>query len=185
MRSLRYYGIWTVLALAVLVTGYSAISLYRIERDNHTIARLNQGKGPVPDGAERAAPAIRLAAAGYLQQHGRSEEALELLGREIDRGDAALNITRLYNLGNLYLNKAMDAALDSRFDEAMAMTGLAKNAYRRVLALDSRHWDAKYNLEVAMRLLPEMERVNIEDEQETAKKSKPWTTIPGFPRGLP
>jgi mxaK protein len=51
--------------------------------------------------------------------------------------------------------------------------------------LNSGFWDAKYNLEVAMRLLPEMNRVNIGDDEPENKKSKLWTTVPGFPRGLP
>jgi len=69
---------------------------------------------------------------------------------------------------------------------AMPLAGLAKQAYRQSLALDSRQWDAKYNLEAAMRLLPEMDKISPEDEDETVQqKTQLWTTVPGFPRGLP
>jgi mxaK protein len=30
-----------------------------------------------------------------------------------------------------------------------------------------------------------MDRVNIQDDSPDNRKSKPWTTVPGFPRGLP
>lgn len=63
---------------------------------------------------------------------------------------------------------------------------MAKQAYRQALTLNSRYWDAKYNLEVAMRLLPEMDRITMEKDDPIAeKKAKLWATVPGFPRGLP
>lgn len=63
---------------------------------------------------------------------------------------------------------------------------LAKQAYRQALALDSGFWDAKYNLELAMRLLPEFDRISpTELDDDAAKPSQLWTTVPGFPRGLP
>jgi len=64
---------------------------------------------------------------------------------------------------------------------------LAKDAYKKALRLDPNHWDSKYNLEVAMRLLPEMDRIRREDgeEENDEEEGALWTTVPGFPRGLP
>ena len=73
-----------------------------------------------------------------------------------------------------------------QINEATSLASLAKQAYRQALALDSQHWDAKYNLEVAMRLLPEMDRITLQDDEPAPQeKVKLWATVPGFPRGLP
>ena len=40
-------------------------------------------------------------------------------------------------------------------DLASPLIELAKVSYRRLLVLDSRHWDGKYNLERALQLLPD------------------------------
>jgi mxaK protein len=91
-----------------------------------------------------------------------------------------------YNLGNVYLNQAMIEVEAGRINQAMPLLTLAKQAYRQALALDSSFWDAKYNLELAMRLLPEFDRISqTEADDDAAKPSELWTTLPGFPRGLP
>jgi mxaK protein len=36
-----------------------------------------------------------------------------------------------------------------------------------------------------MRLLPEMDRIDMKDDESNAPPPQLWTTIPGFPRGLP
>ncbi len=80
----------------------------------------------------------------------------------------------------------MELAESMQINEATALASLAKQAYRQALALDSQYWDAKYNLEVAMRLLPEMDRITMQDDEPAPQeKVKLWATVPGFPRGLP
>ncbi|WP_305908857.1 MxaK protein [Methylomarinum sp. Ch1-1] len=185
MRMIVYYGSWALLILALLAGIYNAAALYRLERDNQLITRLNNDQDTAVERSRLASPPVKLAYAAYLKRHQRYDDALAVLSRMMGQGDESIRLASRYNLGNIYLSQAIDYATELRFDEAMALTGLAKNAYRKALSINSRYWDAKYNLEVAMRLLPEMERINVEDEQENEKKGKPWTTIPGFPRGLP
>lgn len=185
MRTLHYYLIWVILGLAISTGLYFVGGLYRQHLEQQDIARLATDF-PVRIGDVKGRRlSLQLAYASYLQRHRRYDEALEILGRLLDKGEGSQQLTVFYNLGNLYLSRALDSIAAAQIDQATVLTGLAKNAYRRALAIDSRHWDAKYNLDVAMRLLPEMDRVNIVDEPEQNKKSKPWTTVPGFPRGLP
>ena len=103
----------------------------------------------------------------------------------MDKGDQKFQAKARYNLGNLYLEQAMQQVKAMNINEALPLAGLAKQAYRQSLALDSGNWDAKYNLEVAMRLLPEMDRVDMPDDEPKNQKSQLWTTVPGFPSGLP
>jgi mxaK protein len=103
----------------------------------------------------------------------------------MDKGDRRFQAQIRYNLGNLYLEQAVQQTEAANINEALPLAGLAKQAYRQALALDSQNWDAKYNLEVAMRLLPEMDSITLPEEAPTRQKAQLWTTVPGFPRGLP
>jgi mxaK protein len=103
----------------------------------------------------------------------------------MDKGDSALQTTVRYNLGNMYLEQAVEQLEAKNINAAQPLVALAKQAYRQALALNSHFWDAKYNLEMAMRLLPEMDRIDMKDDGSNAPPPQLWTTIPGFPRGLP
>jgi mxaK protein len=63
---------------------------------------------------------------------------------------------------------------------------LAKDGYRRSLALDPGLWDAKYNLDVAMRLVRDFPQIDRMSEEEPADLPvRLWSDLPGLPRGLP
>ncbi len=186
MKRVLYYGAWTLLGISIIVCLYSAIVLYQKSRDNQLIELLNSGRTVDEDALSLDSAAVALAYSSYLNRRHRYDEALAVISR-ISRQlkDPKLKLISQFNLGNIYLTQAIEAATSMKIDDAMALTGLAKNAYRRALLIDSHYWDAKYNLEVAMRLLPEMDRVTMQEEPVSQKKARPWTTIPGFPRGLP
>ncbi|MGR9088212.1 MAG: MxaK protein [Gammaproteobacteria bacterium] len=186
MRPAARLALWLLLVSGVALTGYSLVEWHRIQAGNELIRQLVAGKdvelGQVIGGDFE----LRLARAYYLKRRHRYDEALATLSLVMDRGDAGQRAETRYNLGNLYLEQALAQTEAMNIDTAMALAGLAKQAYRQSLALDSHDWDAKYNLEVAMRLLPEMDRITPEQEDEPAdQKSQLWTTVPGFPRGLP
>lgn len=185
-RPLLHPLLWLILATGISCMLYGAADLYRIHSGNELIARLVSGHDVEVDRVIGGSFELRLARAYYLKSKHRYDEALATLSLVIDRGDAAQQARNRYNLGNLYLEQAITQAEAMNINAALTLVGLAKQAYRQSLALDSRQWDAKYNLEAAMRLLPEMDRISPEDEDETVQqKTQLWTTVPGFPRGLP
>jgi mxaK protein len=185
-RPLLHPLLWLTLATGISCMLYGAADLYRIHSDNGLIARLVSGHDVEVDRVIGGSFELRLARAYYLKSKHRYDEALATLSLVIDRGDAAQQARNRYNLGNLYLEQAITQAEAMNINAALPLAGLAKQAYRQSLALDSRQWDTKYNLEAAMRLLPEMDRISPEDEDETVQqKTQLWTTVPGFPRGLP
>jgi mxaK protein len=184
-RTLRNAALWGVLAASSFAVIYELWTLYRIDRENAWMEQLASGQDIDIGKLVGAVPEVRLARAVYFKSKHRYDEALATLSLIMDAGDRALQAKIRYNLGNVYLEQAVEQAEAKNFNEALPLAGLAKQAYRQALALDSRFWDAKYNLEVAMRLLPEMDRVDIKDESPDNRKSQPWTTVPGFPRGLP
>ncbi len=185
IRRLRHISLWSALALSLSGALYSAAMLYGIHQDNELIRQLTSGKDVAVNKVIGGEPELRLARAFYFKQKHRYDEALSTLSLVMDKGDQKFQAKARYNLGNLYLEQAIQQVKDTHINEALPLLGLAKQSYRQSLALDSGNWDAKYNLEVAMRLLPEMDRVDMPDDEPTNRKSQLWTTVPGFPRGLP
>ena len=185
MKSLRHIALWGVLLLGV---GAMSAQLWRLvgtARTNGLIIALSAGQEITRDKVVNAAPEVRLARALALKRLQRYDEALATLNLILDTPDPVLQAKIRYNLGNIYLHLAIAKTEAMAVNDAMPLAALAKQAYREALALDSRLWDAKYNLEVAMRLLPEMDKISSEEDSPVNQKSQLWTTVPGFPRGLP
>lgn len=185
LRTIRHTLLWVALVLSVVAVFFHAWSLYRIHRENGLILQLISGKDVDVGRVITGQPELRLARALYFKQKHRYSDALSTLSLIMDKGDRQFQAKVRYNLGNLYLEQAVQKVEAMNMNEALPLAGLAKQAYRQSLELHSQNWDAKYNLEVAMRLLPEMDKLNSPDESPSNQKSQLWTTVPGFPRGLP
>jgi len=186
IRKLKHWALWAILAAALLVTLTQLLQLYGLAGQNRLIGQLLADQDVGADELATSAPEVRMARAVYLSRHQRYDEALATLNLLLQQAGAEAQAHTRYNLGNLHLRQAMQKAETGNVNEAMPLLGLAKQAYRDALTLDSQFWDAKYNLEVAMRLLPEMDRISSGDEQDDLnQQTQLWTTLPGFPRGLP
>lgn len=183
MKPILNYSLLGFGVICILASGVELSNIRRINMDNQIIQTLLSGQD-VPL-YERLQPPfeIRLARVIYLHGKQRYDDALAEIDLILNRGDAAFQAKTRYNLGNLYLDQAIDQVEASKIDQALPLAQLAKDAYRAALTQDSQYWPAKYNLEVAMRLLPEMSRLQASDTAE--QKDQLWTSVPGFPRGLP
>jgi mxaK protein len=73
---------------------------------------------------------------------------------QADRSD--LRQIALYDLGNLHLRQALKNSLDDAA-QSLPLTELAKQSYRDALRKNPADWDARYNLERALRAAPEEE----------------------------
>jgi len=71
---------------------------------------------------------------------------------QADRED--LRRIALYDLGNLHLHQGLRAGLSDEA-QSLPLIELAKQSYRDLLRKDPYDWDARYNLERALRLAPE------------------------------
>lgn len=177
--------LWVALAVSLVAVIFHIWSLYSIHRENKLIMQLISGKDIDVNKVITGQPELRLARALYFKQKHRYDDALSTLSLIMDKGDRQFQAKVRYNLGNLYLEQAVQKVETMNMNEALPLAGLAKQSYRQALELNSQNWDAKYNLEVAMRLLPEMDKINSPDEDPISQKAQLWTTVPGFPRGLP
>ncbi len=186
IKIVRHYSYWGAVIITLMIALQSAFSCYQIMNINQLIVQLNQGKDIQPEQLKNNIPELQLARATYLKNKHRYKDAQASFSQIINQGSQKMQALSRYNLGNTYLSQAIELAESMQINEATALAALAKQAYRQALALDSHYWDAKYNLEVAMRLLPEMDRITMEkDDPMLEKKAKLWATVPGFPRGLP
>ncbi|OOO01487.1 MAG: hypothetical protein USCGTAYLOR_02309 [Chromatiales bacterium USCg_Taylor] len=168
------------LSLGMLIEG---IALARAGAHNRTIERLLAGED-IPVAGDPPAE-VAFARAHWLMQRDRGDEAIELFNRLEGKGDPGFRARLRYNLGNLYLTRAIALTEQSEYERAFTLTALAKDLYREALRLDSRDWDAKYNLEVAMRLVPDLPQAETDEPDKRRRQQGLWSSIPGFPRGLP
>lgn len=83
-----------------------------------------------------------------------------------------------YNLANLYFREAMRLRDEESDDLAMPLIELAKQNYIDVLRIDGDYWDAKYNLELALILSPELDPAETMEERNPEHSPRALTTMP-------
>jgi mxaK protein len=186
-KSLRLKITLVVLAGSIIAGAFEWNELRGIRLAQEQVWMLLSGTDIPPDERIRAPLEVKLARAVYLAAAERYEEALDAYAYLVDRGDLRFRVVALFDLGNLHLRRALAYVEKNEINRALPLVELAKDAYKKALRLDPTHWDSKYNLEVAMRLLPEMDRIHGEgsEEKEEQEEGSLWTSVPGFPRGLP
>ena len=106
---------------------------------------------------------------------------LELAGGAQREG---LREAALYNLGNLHLRQALKVGAAAP-DTAAPLVELAKQSYRDALRADPADWDARYNLERALQLAPEVDEQAADDGEPEPDKEITITTAPAGRSDLP
>jgi mxaK protein len=177
--------LWVVFCASAVVLVVSAGLLLSKRHTNAVLRELRAGKD-IPVDAAGANPALLEARAAFLLTRDRIDEAQPLLDQASLRAAAAVQVPMLYNMANARLRAAIKAIEQGKFDKAIPLVALAKAEYRSALRLAPLDWDAKHNLDVAMRLVRDLPRGEGEEmtEPETTP-SKLWTDLPGIPKGLP
>jgi len=179
-RTVRRVLLAALVALGA-ATVYDGSRLVIAQRENAAIEAAG------PEAFDDARPRVAFAAAWRAAAQGEDLRALTAYRRIAQAGDPALRLAASYNSANVHLREALrmrDAGGASGTTQSLPLIELAKQGYRDVLRADPEHWDAKYNLERALRLAPE------DDEPEQALGAPPpaeraVTTMRGFTLGLP
>lgn len=121
-------------------------------------------------------PAVALAEANALAAGGQFEAAESRFARLIDRdADAGASRIARFNLANLYLREGVRQDLPG--NTTRALLEIAKQRYRDLLQADPADWDARYNLELALRASPERER---DDSNEGPPPKRVRVIVPDF-----
>jgi len=165
-----------LLAASVVVCG---LRLAQAERVDQAIARAT-----APDPADADVPEARFAQALALGAAGHYEPALRAHKALLQAEHGSLREASLYNLGNLHLREAFKSGATSP-DTALPLAELAKQSYRDALRDDPSDWDARYNLERALQLAPEVDEAAADDSEPEPDKELTITTAPAGRSDLP
>lgn len=174
-------GIFLLISLAALIA--AVLTLLAGYSDNRKIAALRADHDVIVNSS--ASSEVLFARASFLLFHQRIDEAQDLAEVLARRGDQKAFSSLLFNLGNARLRQAFELIAGGDLDRAPPFVNLAKSNYRHVLELEPDNWSAKYNLDVAMRLVRDYP-FGQENEGDTLPASKQlWPDMPGVPEGLP
>lgn len=166
--------------LLLVLAGWEGWHLAQIHAWNAVIAR-----GDVTSAGGHAPVEVRFAAAYALAEKGDVQAALNVYRQLEGEDDAQLGLAARYNSANLYLDQALALRSGSEESRALPLIELAKDSYRELLRQDSDDWDARYNLEQALRLAPELEDDDREALDPPPGAERAVTTMRGFTLGLP
>jgi mxaK protein len=171
------------LVIALALESWQLVSAQRANRE--LAARLADGPEPTAPGtAVGNDPRLWVAAARRPARTGRTAEAAALLRRAADTSRGDLRQVALYDLGNLYLREALRVLQSGADASALPLLELAKESYRSALLERPDLWDAKFNLELALRVAPDP------DPDDTGAPpiltgERAVTTMRAFTLGLP
>jgi mxaK protein len=169
-----------VLACALALDCWQLARELRVNRQ----MALRLADAPALPGPMAADPRIWIAAARQPARAGRTAEAAALLRRAADSGSGELRPIAWYDLGNVYLREALRVRDSGADASALPLFELAKQSYRAALLERSDLWDAKFNLELALRAAPDA------DPDDTGAPpvltgERAVTTMRAFTLGLP
>jgi mxaK protein len=139
--------------VAVVFGIAAAWQAYRLDRTNTVNEAIAAAANPAA--LESALPEARFARAVMLAKAGVVDDAAKTYKLLIQENRTDLKRAALYNLGNLHMR---EAAKFTGSSSALPFVELAKQNYRDLLREDSEDWDARYNLERALWLSPELDQ---------------------------
>lgn len=181
--------LWSVALLTL-----AAIALAFAVARGHAAWQADRANQLIATGAtaERAPAEVVFAHALALDRAGRHDDALAAYAEAEVLGNETLRHAVRVNVANLYLRRGIAAAADEgNAQRAMVLIQLAKAGYRRALRDDPDDWNARYNLELALRVLPDLEVRNwrrsgneSEIEEHLKKEKSAWADMVGQPRGM-
>ena len=131
-------------------------------------------------------PQLIFAKAYYLDTQGQYREALGLYNSIEYQNDPMLRERVKYNMGTIYLREAAklwNAEGVEAYARVNTLLELSEAAYREVLRLHAQNWDARYNLEYALRIRPPAKTVEKADWK--GRKRSVYAVFPGIPGGGP
>ena len=160
MRRRSMHLVFGVLALAcAAAAAWQGIQLVEARALDAQIDAVLEGRAPPASPHTTEAPAVRLARALMLAKAGERAPAASvyesLIATSPDLSDPVARAA-LFDAAGMNLR---DGSVDGGVVELRSLTTVAdaKNRYRTLLRATPDDWDARYNLERALRLAPELQ----------------------------
>ncbi|HDZ16317.1 MAG TPA: MxaK protein [Methylophaga aminisulfidivorans] len=117
-----------------------------------------------------ADPRAHFVKAADLVAAEENDLALEQLTLMLGNADPTLMALGYYNRANINLRQAL--TMDDSDGRQLPLVELAKQDYRSALEMDPMLWDARYNLEVALRVVPEDPDINPDFEKNVISSQR-------------
>jgi len=149
---------------------YQGIRLHQGNRINEAIASASVSS------ADSGVPEAQFARALELSESGDTSAAVQIYKALIQGDRPDLQRAALFNLGNLHLREGLKSGPDEAA-RSLPLIELAKQSYRDLLRVDPTDWDARYNLERALWLAPEVEQADAPEPPEPPERAT--STAPG------
>jgi mxaK protein len=179
MRRKHIHALFGATAAAcALLAAYHGVELQRAVRVNAAVASASLSA------LDSAMPEAVFARARVLSSKGDYEAALKIYKTLIQSDRADLRRAALYNLGNLHLRQASKSGPNGAV-ESLPLIELAKQSYRDLLREDPGDWDARYNLERALWLAPEVAEEGTDQNRPSEWQRRVVRALPDFKLELP
>lgn len=173
----------SLLAAFLLATIAAAALLALHATNNRTIAALVGGRN-VPVSTE-AASKLLFARAYFLMKHNRLSDAQAMVSMFDLRGGKRMRADLHYDMANASLKVAFDKIDKNDIDGAAAFVSLAREDYREAMRLDPDDWNARFNFDVASRLVREYPTFGFTPDARRRGPRPLWTELPNAPQGEP
>jgi mxaK protein len=185
-RRRRLYLVATILAVLAAFCVRDFRGLGSAQRWNLVIEQFQENlTGQGLAALQRGAPAeARFAFALAMARNGEIAPAVASL-REVAQARDDLAAAALYDAANALLREGQRIGLAENPGQALPLVELAKETYREVLRLDPELWDARFNLERALRIAPEGDADSEDSQPRPADAEEAATTDRASPLGLP
>lgn len=179
----------------VIVAGFAGYALLQTRELSHRLNYNDALENPeqLADRVELT-PELMLIRAWQLQKQGNAQQALALY-HSVVKSDAQ-NFpqnnqpgqleTALYNIGVINLKQASEHWNSMgvwAYNEVIVPLNQAKQAFKKVLRNNPQHWNARYNLDYALRITPPPKEREKQGMSES--RSSVHAILPGQPGGGP
>lgn len=179
MKRRHVHGMFLLAALGFgLAAAYERSSFVHAAHVNAAIAAADAAK------LDDAVPEAQFARALALSKAGEYEAAVKAYKTLLRSNRGDLRNPALYNLGNVHMRTALQNGPES-VAGSLPLVELAKQAYRDLLRDSPQDWDAKYNLERALWLAPEIEEALPEENNPPEWERRVVLPAPAFKVELP
>lgn len=174
MNSFRVHLAFALISSACLgLVVNAALELAAARRVNRMMSEASGAQAAGAPTEARLAAAVRLARAGDVKGAEGAYRAV------IQHGSPDLRRMAQYNLANMWTRQAL--AMTERDMQFLPLVEMAKQQYRDVLAEQPGHWDARYNLERVLWLVPEQDllQAGTQTAAPAARTQRPIMLDPG------
>jgi len=170
---------WLLTLIIIFSAVYAVTSAFMLWQKHQVDAYIGD-----PSAFETTPSHIRaqFAKALQLEREGEHDLALDRWTQVLGSHDAELSAPAYFNRGNINLREAL--TMTESDGRQIPLVELAKQDFRSALALQSDMWDARYNLEIALRIVPE-DPANSDDFEKNVISSQRSIESKAFKVDLP